>query len=87
MRIGTENMHFQTFDTLIHPIVYVTVPSSFKLGNLTAMMESDTSSTDHSELLELEENVPNIVLGDNTKQIFTELLELKKYEDGYQVSK
>ena len=65
----------------------VTVSSSFKLGNLTAMMESDTSSTDHSELLELEENVPNIVLGDNTKQIFTELLELKKYEDGYQVSK
>ena len=51
------------------------------------MMESDTSSTDHSELLELEENVPKIILGDNTKQIFTELLELKKYEDGYQVSK
>lgn len=31
------------------------------------------------------ENLPEILIEPNTTQIFTELLELKKYEDGYQV--
>ena len=45
--------------------------------------EFETSSTDSSEFIE-DSNTPGI---ESQKQIFTELLVLKKYaEDGYQVS-
>ena len=49
-------------------------------------MESDSSSANSSELLALEENnVPDIfVQSSENKQIFTELLELKRFDDGYQ---
>ena len=52
-----------------------------------AIMESDSSSANSSELLALEENnVPDIFVqnAENNRQIFTELLELKKYDDGHQ---
>ena len=56
------------------------------LSVTVAIMESDSSSANSSELLALEENnVPDIfVQSSENKQIFTELLELKRFDDGYQ---
>ena len=53
-----------------------------------AIMESDSSSANSSELLQAleENNVPDIFVqsSENIRQIFTELLELKRFDDGYQ---
>ena len=51
------------------------------------MEEFETSSSNSSELIEDSNTHAGIANTASQKQIFTELLELKKYaEDGYQVS-
>ena len=51
------------------------------------MEEFETSSSNSSELIEDSNTHAGVANTASQKQIFTELLELKKYaEDGYQVS-
>ena len=56
-------------------------------ANLVTM---DTSSSDESTGTcsydgDVSVAIPDIIVESNVTEIFTELLELKKYEDGYQV--